>query len=33
MSDMMRLNLPARHNKRLSQLVARLDRDVELHTL
>jgi metal-dependent HD superfamily phosphatase/phosphodiesterase len=33
MTDMLPLNLPTRHNKRLAQLVARLDRDVELHTL
>jgi metal-dependent HD superfamily phosphatase/phosphodiesterase len=33
MTDLLPLNLPTRHNKKLSQLVARLDSDVELHTL
>jgi len=33
MSDLLPLNLPARRNEKLRQLVARLDRDAELHTL
>lgn len=33
MSDLMALNLPTRHNDKLRQLVARVDLDVELHTL
>jgi hypothetical protein len=33
MADLLPLNLPTRHNEKLRQLVARLDRDVELHTL
>jgi metal-dependent HD superfamily phosphatase/phosphodiesterase len=32
-SDLLPLNLPARRNEKLRQLVARLDRDTELHTL
>jgi hypothetical protein len=33
MSDLLPLNLPVRRNEKLRQLVTRLDRDVELHTL
>jgi hypothetical protein len=33
MAELLRLNLPTRHNQKLRQLVARVDRDVELHTL
>jgi metal-dependent HD superfamily phosphatase/phosphodiesterase len=33
MADLLPLNLPTRHNEKLRQLVARVDRDVELHTL
>jgi metal-dependent HD superfamily phosphatase/phosphodiesterase len=33
MTDFLALNLPARRNEKLRQLVARVDRDVELHTL
>jgi metal-dependent HD superfamily phosphatase/phosphodiesterase len=33
MTDLLTLNLPTRHNEKLSQLVARVDADVELHTL
>jgi metal-dependent HD superfamily phosphatase/phosphodiesterase len=33
MSELLTLNLPTRHNEKLRQLVARLDGDVELHTL
>ena len=33
MTELLRLNLPTRHNQKLRQLVARVDRDVELHTL
>jgi metal-dependent HD superfamily phosphatase/phosphodiesterase len=33
MADLLPLNLPTRHNEKLRQLVARVDGDVELHTL
>lgn len=33
MIDLLPLNLPTRHNEKLRQLVARVDGDVELHTL
>ena len=33
MADMLSLNLPTRHNAKLRELVARLERDVELQTL
>jgi metal-dependent HD superfamily phosphatase/phosphodiesterase len=33
MSELLPLNLPTRHNDRLQQLVARVDRDEELHTM
>jgi len=33
MTDLMPLNLPTRHNDKLHQLVARVDHDIELHTL
>ena len=33
MTDLMSLNLPTRHNDKLHQLVARVDHDIELHTL
>ena len=33
MNDLLPLNLPTRHNEKLGQLVARVDADVELHTL
>jgi metal-dependent HD superfamily phosphatase/phosphodiesterase len=33
MSELLPLNLPTRRNERLRQLVARMDSDVELHTL
>jgi hypothetical protein len=33
MSDRLTLNLPARHNDKLRQLVSHIDADVELHTL
>jgi metal-dependent HD superfamily phosphatase/phosphodiesterase len=33
MSDLLRINVPARHNEKLRQLVTRVDGDVELHTL
>jgi hypothetical protein len=33
MHELMPLNLPARHNEKLRQLVGRVDADLELHTL
>jgi metal-dependent HD superfamily phosphatase/phosphodiesterase len=33
MTELLPLNLPARHNERLRRLAARIDGDVELHTL
>jgi hypothetical protein len=33
MTDLMPLNLPTRHNDKLHQLVARIDHDIELHTI
>lgn len=33
MTELLPLNLPSRHNEKLRQVVGRLDRDVELHTL
>ena len=33
MTELLTLNLPARRNEKLGQLVARIDADVELHTL
>jgi metal-dependent HD superfamily phosphatase/phosphodiesterase len=33
MNDLLPLNLPTRHNEKLSKLVARVDADLELHTL
>jgi metal-dependent HD superfamily phosphatase/phosphodiesterase len=33
LSDLIHLNVPARHNEKLRKLVARIDADVELHTL
>ena len=33
MAELLPLNLPVRHNEKLRQLVARVDGDVELHTL
>ena len=33
MADLLPLNLPTRHNDKLRRLVARVDQDVELHTM
>ena len=33
MTDLLPLNLPARHNEKLQRLSSRIDRDMELHTL
>lgn len=33
MTELLPLNLPTRHNEKLREIVARLDTDVELHTL
>jgi len=33
MTELMPLNLPARHNEKLRQVIGRIDHDIELHTL